>query len=95
MRMDARDAGATRPLSSGWRSASKVARLELRQFVEEQHALMRERNLAGFCAHAAAGQRRHARGMMRGCGTAACGQRAVADFTGNRGDHRDFQKLRY
>ncbi len=47
------------------------ARIELRQFVEEQHALMRQRNLAGFCAHAAAGQRRHAGGMMRASGTAA------------------------
>jgi hypothetical protein len=34
--------------------------VELRQLVEEQHALMRQRNLAGFRAQAATGQRRHA-----------------------------------
>ncbi len=48
------------------------ARIELRQFVEEQHALMGQRNLTRLGADAAAGQRRRAGGMMRaGCGTAA------------------------
>jgi hypothetical protein len=50
---------AISPFSSGWRSESRTW-VELRQLVEEQHALIRQRNLAGFRAHAAAGQRRHA-----------------------------------
>ncbi len=35
------------PLSSGWRSEIEHLRRELRQLVEEQHAVMGERNLAG------------------------------------------------
>ena len=46
-------------------------RLELRQFVEKQHAVMRERDFARPRAQAAADQRRHRGGMMRRCGTAA------------------------
>ena len=41
------------------------ARVELGQFVEEQHAIVGERDLAGPGAHAAAGQRCHAGGMVR------------------------------
>ena len=70
------------------------ARIELRQFVEEQHALMRQRDLAGLGAHAAAGQRRHAGGMMRRAERPPRGQRAVADFAGDGSDHRDFQQFR-
>ncbi len=86
---------AHRDLAVLQRLAQRIqhARIELRQFVEEQHALMRQRNLAGFCAHAAAGQRGHAGGMMRRAERPPRGQRAVADFAGDGGDHRDFQKF--
>ncbi len=63
------------------------ARIELRQFVEEQHAVMGERNLAGFGAHAAAGQRGHARRMMRAAERPLRGQRAAFDLAGDGGDH--------
>ena len=69
------------------------ARIELRQFVEKQHALMRQRNLAGLGAHAAAGQRGHAGGMMRRAERPPRGQRAVVDFAGDRGDHRHFEQF--
>jgi len=69
--------------------------VELRQFVEEQHALMRQRNLAGLGAEAAAGQGCHAGGMMRGAERPPRGQRAVADFAGDGSDHRDFQQFRW
>jgi hypothetical protein len=70
------------------------ARIELRQFVEEQHALVGERNLARPGAKAAAGQRRHARGMVRAAEWPPRGQSAIADFAGNRGNHRYFQQFR-
>ena len=66
-------------------------RIELGQLVEKQDALMRQRDLAGFGAQAAAGQRRHAGGMMRATERPPRRQRAVADFTGDGSDHRDFQ----
>ena len=63
------------------------ARIELRQFVEEQHALMRQLNLAGFGADAAAGQRRHAGRVMRAAERPLRGQRAIPDLAGDGGDH--------
>ena len=45
---------ATRPSSSGWRSASSTGRSNSAQLVEEQHALVRERDLAGRESRAAA-----------------------------------------
>lgn len=69
------------------------ARIELRQFVEEEHALMRKRNLTGLRASAAAGQRRHAGGMMRAAKRPPRGQRSTLDFAGNRSNHRHFQQL--
>jgi hypothetical protein len=69
------------------------ARVELRQLIEEQHALMRRRNLAGLGADAAAGQRRHAGGMVRAAERPPRGQGAALDLAGNASDHRDFQEL--
>ena len=43
---------------------------------------------------AAAGECCHAGGMMRRAERPPRGQRAVADFAGDRSDHRDFEKLR-
>ncbi|MHC2672044.1 hypothetical protein ACVI1J_004207 [Bradyrhizobium diazoefficiens] len=64
------------------------ARIELRQLVEEQHALMRERDLAGLGVHAAAGERGHAGGMMRRAERAPRSQRTAFDLAGDGGDHR-------
>ena len=44
-------------------------RLEFGKLVEEQHAVMGERDFAGLGAQAAADQRRHAGRMMRRSGT--------------------------
>jgi hypothetical protein len=57
-------ATVTSPVSSGWRSESSAA-LEFGQFVEEQHAQMRQADLAGPHAQAPAGQRGHRGRMVR------------------------------
>ncbi len=67
--------------------------IELRQFVEKQYALMRERDFTRLGAHAAAGQRRHAGGMVGAAERPPRRQRAVADFAGDRGDHRNFEQF--
>ena len=68
-------------------------RLEFRQLVEEEHAVMRERDFARPRAQAAADQRRHAGGMMRRAERPAVGERAVLDLARDRGDHRDFEQF--
>ena len=55
----------TLPVSSGWRSESSTGALEFRQFVEEQHAEMRQADLAGPHPQPAADQRRHRGAVMR------------------------------
>jgi len=70
-------------------------RLEFRQLVEEQHAVVRERDFARPRVQAAADQRRHAGGMMRGAERTAVGQRATFDFAGDRSDHGDFEQFRH
>ena len=85
-----------RDLAGLERLAQRVERrrLELRQFVEEQHAVMRERNLAGPGAQSAADQRGHRRGMMRRAERPPVGERAVLDLARDRRDHRHFEQLR-
>ena len=68
-------------------------RLEFRQFVEEQHAVMGERNFARPRTQAAADQSRHAGRMMRRAERPPVGERAAFDLAGDRGDHRDFEQL--
>ncbi len=68
-------------------------RLEFRQFVEEQHAVMRERDFARPRVQAAADQRRHAGRMMRRAERPAVGQRAAFDLAGDRSDHRHFEQF--
>jgi len=70
-------------------------RIELRQLIKEQHALMRQRNLAGFGAHAAAGQRGHACGVVGSAERPSRGQRAAFDLAGDRGNHRYFEQFRH
>ena len=83
----------TSPVSSGWRSEFERLRLEFRQLVQKQHAVVRERNFAGPRVQAAADQRRHAGGMMRGAERTAVGERAAFDFAGDRSDHGDFEQF--
>ena len=84
---------ATSPVSSGWRSESSTCAGEFRHLVEEQHAVMRERNLARPRAQAAADQRRHRGGMMRRAERPPVGERAAFDLAGDRSDHRHFEQF--
>ena len=68
-------------------------RLEFGKLVEKQHAVMRERNLAGLGAQAPADQRRHAGRMMRATERPPVGERALGDLARHGGDHRDFEQL--
>ena len=68
-------------------------RLEFRQLVEEQHAVMGEGDFAGARTQAAADERRHGGGMMRGAEGAAIGERAVGRVARDRVHHRDFEQL--
>jgi hypothetical protein len=68
-------------------------RIELRQFVKKQHAIMRQRDFARFGACAAARQCGHAGGMMRRAKRPARGERSAVDFAGHRRDHRYFQQF--
>jgi hypothetical protein len=84
-----------RDLSILERLAQRVehARLEFGQFIEEQHAVMGERNLAGPGTDAAAGERCHARRMMRAAEWPLRGQSAALDLAGDGSDHGNFQQL--
>ena len=84
-----------RDLAGLQRLAQRVEhrRLEFGKLVEEQHAVMRERDLARLGAQAAADQRRHAGRMMRRAERPAVGERAFLDLARDRGDHRHFEQL--
>ena len=68
-------------------------RLEFRQLIEKQHAIMRKRCLSGPRIDAAAHQRRHGGGMMRRAKRPAARERAIGQQARDRLDHGDFQKL--
>ena len=68
-------------------------RLEFRQLVEKQHAVMGERDFARPRMQAAADQGRHAGGMMRRPERPPVGQCAAFDHAGDRLHHGDFEKL--
>ena len=84
-----------RDLAALERLAQRVERLRLEfgHLVEEEHAVMGERDLARPRPQAAADQRRHAGGMMRGAERAAVGERAALDLARHRGDHGHFEQL--
>ena len=84
-----------RDLAGLERLAQRVERLrlEFRQLVEEQHAVMGERDFARPRVQAAADQRRHAGGVMRCAERPPVGERAAFDLAGDRGDHRDFEQF--
>ena len=84
-----------RHLAGFQRLAQRIERLrlEFRQLVEKQHAVMGERDFARPRMQAAADQRRHAGGMMRRAERPPVGQRAALDLAGDGRDHRDFKEL--
>ena len=67
--------------------------LEFGQFVEEQHAEVREADLAGAHFQPAAGQRRHRGGVVRAAERAGAADPAFLQRAGDRGDHRHFERL--
>ena len=67
--------------------------LELGQLVEEQHAEMREADLARPDAQAAADQRRHRRAVVRRAERPAAADLAAAELARDRRDHRHFERL--
>lgn len=67
--------------------------LELRKFVEEQHAKVGHRDLSGPDFQPAAGQRGDGGGVVRGAIGAGAGNAAVLQRPGDRGDYRDFQRF--
>ena len=67
--------------------------LELGQFVEEQHAEVREADLARTDPQAAADQRRHRGTMVRRAERPAAPDPATAKLARDRRHHRDFKRL--
>ena len=67
--------------------------LEFGQLVEEQHAQMREADLARAHPQPAADQRRHRRRVMRRAERAAAADLAAAQLARDRGDHRHFERF--
>ena len=66
---------------------------ELGQFIEKEHAMMRQRHLTRPGAMAAADQRLQGRRMVRIAEAAAPGETAVAGLAGQRAHHAGFQHL--
>lgn len=77
------------------RRAQGIERLgaELRELVEEQHAVVGERDLPRFGLQPAAGQRGHAGRMVRTAERPRAGQGASRDQSGHRMDHGGLQKF--
>lgn len=68
-------------------------RLEFRQFVEEEDAVMGKRHFAGLGAHATADECRHARRMMGRAEWSSSRQLAAREFPCERSDHAHLQHL--
>jgi hypothetical protein len=60
---------------------------EFGQFIEEEHAIMRQRRLAGPDAKAAANHRGHRGGVMRRTEGAAAAEPGIRQLARDRGDH--------
>ena len=67
--------------------------LKLRQFVEEQDAVVGERDLAGLGMDAAADQSRHGGRVVGAAERAPVGQRPAGERPGDRMDHRHFEQF--
>jgi hypothetical protein len=92
----------TRSFGAGNRDLAGLQRLaqriedtaiEFRQLVEEQHAVVGERDLAGLGAQPAADQRRHAGGMVGRAERPLVGEGPAVDLAGHRGDHGNLEQL--
>ena len=81
------------PDSIGWRSASSVCLGKLRQFVQEQHATMRQADLARLGPLAAAGHCRLRRRMVRLTEWRPHHQPSAGQETRNAVDHADLERL--
>src|SRR5690606_27344380 len=68
-----------------WRKFGKL--------VEEQYAIMRQRNLPRPHPDAAADHGGHGGGMMGSAKWPPVAQLSVGQFAGNRGDHRNLEQL--
>ena len=68
-------------------------RLELGQLVEEEHAVMGERDLARAGVEAAADERRHGGRVVRGAERPPVRQGAVGEVPGDRLDHRHLEQF--
>ena len=68
-------------------------RMKLGQFVQKQHAMMGQRDLAWLGADAAAHQRGHGGGMMGRTKRAAVGQFAASQHARDRMDHGNFEQF--
>ncbi len=66
---------------------------ELRQLVQEQHAVVREGDLARLGAYAAAGEGGHGGRMVRVAERPGAGQGAAGDQPGHRMHHRGLEQL--
>ncbi len=77
------------------RLADRIQRLraELRQFVQEQHAVVRQRDLTRLHPHPTAGQGRHGRRVVGRAKRPVTGQGAAGDQAGDGMHHRGFQEL--
>ena len=77
------------------RLSQAVQRLgaKLRQFVQKQHAVVRQADLAGLGLVTAARKRGHAGGMVRATERSGTGELASGDQAGHRMDHRGLQQL--
>ena len=68
-------------------------RRELGQFIQEEHAVVRQRGFAGAGLEAAAGERGHAGGVVRRAERPGAGQGALGDQSGDGVDHRSLEQL--
>jgi hypothetical protein len=69
------------------------AAMELRQLVQEQHALVRERHLARARVRTATDHGGNRSGVVRATKRPLLGQPAIVQQPGDAGDHAHFQDL--
>ncbi len=91
MGIGARNHGGTR--FDGLTQRIQNGAREFRQLVQEEHAQMREADLAGFDFQPAADERGHRGRMMRAPEWARARNRAVLELAGETVDHGNFERL--
>jgi hypothetical protein len=83
----------TEPVSSGWRSESSTGRWNSGELVEEQHAEVRQADLARADLQPAADQRRHRGAVVRRPERTPAANPSAVQLARDRGDHRHFERL--